>query len=281
MKTKTIKKCQCGCGQIVSIGRKYIHGHNRKGKKCSDKTKMKISLSLMGNTRTRGYKHSEETKETISLACSGKNHPMFGKHHSEEAKKKLFLFNIGKKLSEETRRKMSLSRTGRKFSEEVKKKMSAARKGIVFSEEHKRNLSIAKQNMPEEVKKNISLTVRELWEDINYQKKQREARNISPNKTEINLGNILNKLFPKEYKYVGDFQFWLGGKNPDFMNINGQKKLIELYGDYWHKGDNPKDRINHFKQYGFNTLVIWESELRNLITVENRLKEFHKGLAPV
>jgi len=279
MKTIT-QKCQCGCGQIVNPGRKYIHGHNRKGKKFSDKQKAKLSLAMMGNTNTKGYKHSEETKRKVSLAHSGEKHPMFGKHHSEEAKKKLSLFNIGKELSEETKKKMSLAHMGRKFSEETKKKISVSRKGMTFSEEHKRNISIAKQKMTEKTKERISLTVSALWKNAEYQNKMQKARNISPNKAETNLGNLLNKLFPKEYKYVGDFQFWLGGKNPDFMNINGQKKLIELYGDYWHKDDDPQDRIDHFKQYGFNTLVIWEHELKDISTVKSKIKEFHKGLSP-
>jgi len=116
---------------------------------------------------------------------------------------------------------------------------------------------------------------KKLWNTKEHQKKMAKARNIKPNKPEKLLNNLLYELFPREYKYVGDFQFCLGGKNPDFMNINGQKKLIEFYGNYWHRNDDPQDRINHFKQYGFDTLVIWESELENMNSVINKLIEFH------
>jgi len=101
--------------------------------------------------------------------------------------------------------------------------------------------------------------------------------NIKPTKPEIILNKCLQYLFPGEYKYTGDFQVWIGGKNPDFMNVNGQKKLIEMFGDYWHEGEDETKRINHFKEFGFNTLIIWESELRNLVLVNNKLKQFHSN----
>lgn len=40
------------------------------------------------------------------------NHPMLGKHHTEESKLKMSLVRKGKKLSEETRKRMSKSRAG-------------------------------------------------------------------------------------------------------------------------------------------------------------------------
>jgi len=113
------------------------------------------------------------------------------------------------------------------------------------------------------------------WQDPIFQRKIRKACAFKPNKPEKFLTNLLDQLFPNEYKYVGDFQFFLGGKNPDFMNINGSKSLIELYGYYWHKNDDPQDRIDHFKQFGFDTLVIWEKELKDQDALINKLREFH------
>lgn len=72
------------------------------------------------------------------------------------------------------------------------------------------------------------------------------------------------KEFNLPYKYVGDGAFILGGKNPDFMNINGEKKLVEVFGEYWHDRNSTEaeDRQNAFAQYGFDTLVLWETELK-------------------
>jgi hypothetical protein len=62
-------------------------------------------------------------------ANSKENNPSYGKHPSEETKKKISDANKGKHLSEETKKKISDANKGRYPSEETKKKMSKAKKG--------------------------------------------------------------------------------------------------------------------------------------------------------
>ena len=52
---------------------------------------MKFSYEWRNNLSLahQGKKASEETKEKMSLAHSGIKHPMYGKHHTEESKKKI------------------------------------------------------------------------------------------------------------------------------------------------------------------------------------------------
>jgi len=128
-----------------------------------------------------------------------------------------------------------------------------------------------------EYRQRITEKIKQCWKDPIFQKKIRKACALKPNKPEQALSKLLQNLFPNEYKYVGDFQFFLGGKNPDFMNLNGKKFLIELYGDYWHRNDDPQERIDHFKKFGFNTLIIWEHELKDQELLKNKLQNFHKG----
>ena len=113
---------------------------------------------------------SEETRRKISESTSGEKNPMFGKHHSEEAKKKIGAVHKDKHPSEESRRKMSESRLGEKnhffgkhHTEEVKKKISESKKNI--SDETRRKMSVAKKGKPshhkgkplsDETKKKIS-----------------------------------------------------------------------------------------------------------------------------
>lgn len=68
------------------------------------------------------------------------------------------------------------------------------------------------------------------------------------------------------YRYVGDGAFILDGKNPDFMNTNGQKKLLEVFGEYWHdrNSSEAEDRQNAFAKYGFHTLILWETDLKHM-----------------
>lgn len=62
-----------------------------------------------------GKHHSEDTKKKLSenhWDMSGENHPMWGKHLSEETKKKLSEKLKGRTLSEETKDKISESNSG-------------------------------------------------------------------------------------------------------------------------------------------------------------------------
>ena len=74
----------------------------------------------------RGRKHTEESKKKMSKSrkgkCTGKDHPMYGKHHSDETKRKLREFNLGKKLSEEHKQKIREGNKGKKMSVECYKK---------------------------------------------------------------------------------------------------------------------------------------------------------------
>ena len=72
---------------------------------------------------------------------SGENNPMYGKHHSEETRKKLSESNKGRHPSEETKRKISESQKGKHHSEETLKKMSESHKGKHLSEETRKKLS--------------------------------------------------------------------------------------------------------------------------------------------
>lgn len=100
-----------------------------------------------------------------------------------------------------------------------------------------------------------------------------------PNKPEKFLNKILSKVCPKQYKYVGNGRFTVEVFNPDFINCNGQKKIIEMYGDYWHNTKSGikrnKRRLKTYKKYGYKTLIVWEHELKNSDKLINKLKDFN------
>jgi hypothetical protein len=86
---------------------------------------------------------------------------------------------------------------------------------------------------------NHSERMKRKWKNKKYKEKMIKAilkgLRFKPNKPEKLLGKLLNKLFPKEYKInVKGKVMILGGKVPDFVNVNGQKKVIEMFGDFWH-----------------------------------------------
>lgn len=127
-----------------------------------------------------------------------------------------------------------------------------------------------------EQRKFLSMFWKEKWKDPEFFKERMKSFGVKPNKLELKFEKFLNENFPNEWKYVGDGQVILGGKCPDFINVNGKKQIIELYGDYWHKGQNPEDRIKIFEPFGYKTLIIWEKELKNLDQIKERILTFSK-----
>ena len=92
--------------------------------------------NVTDRTINNWFKKFSIKTRTMSEALKGKNNPMYGKHHSEETKKKMSEARKGRKLSEETKRKLSEALKGRKCSEETKRKMSEAKKGEKIGEKN-------------------------------------------------------------------------------------------------------------------------------------------------
>jgi len=160
---------------------------------------------------------------------------------------------------------------------EVKKKRSEARKKLwKNSDWRKRQIKLIKRtiNQPE-VREKKSRARKKLWQDPEYVRKQMKAYHVTPNKVEMELDKLLQQILSNEYKYVGSGEFILAGKCPDFVNVNGQKKLIELYGDYWHQGETGEDRKALFRKYGYQTLIVWEHELEDIVSLKSKLLEFN------
>ena len=108
---------------------------------------------------------------------------------------------------------------------------------------------------------------KELWKDPEHVRKVMHRRILSgPEQIFINLC--------KEFRFVGNGELVIGGKNPDFVCINDDHKLVEIWGDFFHKGQNPQDRIDFFADRGYDCLVIWEHELKYLNKVVLRVQNF-------
>lgn len=101
----------------------------------------------IGGEGSLGFTHSRKSKNKMSDSKKGKytgnKNPMYGKHLSEESKKKISKANKGTKRSDETKDKIRKYQTGIIRSEKTKQNMSKAQKGRTFSEEAKIKMSIA------------------------------------------------------------------------------------------------------------------------------------------
>jgi len=163
--------------------------------------------------------------------------------------------------SEEHRQKMREIKKQHWQDEEYRQKQSEAHLQAVQSDEYRQKLS--------EIKK-------QQWQDEEYREKMREAIGRVPNKLET----YVNTLTPLNVRYVGDGSWWrylplLGqSKNPDFK-VKGRNKVIEVFGDYWHRNDDPEKLTEAYKQVGVKCLVLWESEIHDDIDGSlNKISDF-------
>lgn len=183
------------------------------------------------------------------------NHPMLGKKMSEAARKR----------NSEVHKGQTSWMAGKTHNTETRKRLSDSHRGIPLSKNHRESIGKASKGV---------------WARISEEKKNEWAANIRkgqqcfPNKPESAILLILDSMYPGEWKFVGDGKVIISGKNPDFINVNGQKKIIELFGDYWHRGQSPQDRADIFKPFGYKTLVIWERELKEINLVISKIRDF-------
>jgi len=106
-----------------------------------------------------------------------------------------------------------------------------------------------------------------------------------PTRPEQRLIDIINK-YKLPLKYTGNKSFWIETVNPDFVDINGNKICIEVFGDYWHDqllnanvryADTEKAKRETLKKYGWKCIVLWESALMTKNGEEYALKLLEKG----
>jgi len=101
-----------------------------------------------------------------------------------------------------------------------------------------------------------------------------KLRGINNKQTSIEkkVFNILEKLYKGQWQFAGDGKFNIEGKFPDFWN--GDHKIIEVYGSYWHTKKDELERIRYFNKRGYDCLVLWDTQIKNKEKVEELIKEF-------
>jgi very-short-patch-repair endonuclease len=148
--------------------------------------------------------------------------------------------------------------------------------GRLFTDKHKLNLSISAKNS-ESGKKARKINIQKALLKSTYR------------------NNKLEQLFEKKYLNLDwEKQKYIGDHIVDFVNFK-LKKVIEIYGDYWHCNPNGKylnwlsenynprikmyakdkwlkdqQRIQEIKDNGYKVIIFWETDIKNN---QNKIQE--------
>jgi len=248
--------CLCGCGYSVTKPvNRYIFGHYAKvikGIPKSPVTRQRLSLSHIG----KGHPSSAETNEKISSKAKAR-------WATPEFREKM----LGIVQSDTYRKRQSESGTGRKNPHST-----STRANMKISQ-------TIRYERQDERDKNRDIS-KKLWKTPTYIQHQMKSRGIKPNKLEIRFLKMLEGWFPGIWRFVGDSRdtdFIIDGKIPDYGTIIlDNMYVIELFGSYWHQGENPDDRIKIFTDNDVKCIVIWDFELQSPEKVYDRVVEFMK-----
>jgi very-short-patch-repair endonuclease len=165
----------------------------------------------------------------------------------------------------------------------------------IIREKHKSGCKEA-GNRPEK-REELKQRALKNWQNPEYVKKNFKSQKKSPNNAEKLLDKIIQEILIDTYKFTGDGSMPIGTKKPDFTNIKGQMKLIELYGTGIHadpdkyqsdhilsRGRSAKqiweedfNRLQYLKSQGYEILIIWQKELRrdNIGKLKQKILEFN------
>lgn len=261
-------------GKAWNKGLKGIHlspsSEWKKGIHASPATEYKKGHS----SQNKGKPLSEETRRKLSEATQKqileKGHPFLGKKHTEEVKTRMkhkhSMSVEGKtKLSQtiEKNRKMWI---GQCHSEETKQKLSEAAKLRWSNAEYKAKMQIAFRRRAAKISEQRKLD----WQRPEYRANivSKCLKSRRPTDLEQRLVKLIHK-YGLPYRYTGDGSFIIGNLNPDFVNVNGNKIAIEVFGGHWHQDKSDPLRTEEgrreiLKGYGWKLIVIWGDELKSM-----------------
>ena len=194
--------------------------------------------------------------------CGCGEYALFGNKYIWEHK------NIGSVQSSGTCLKRSLAQLGVPKSKEHIEKVIAAKTGKSISDTARENISHAKKLYHEKNPEWGYMHSQRMivkWQDSRYRNlvihNTIKGSHIKPTAPERRIIDII-KSYSLPFKYNGDKGIPIAGKCPDFISNNGQECIVEIFGDYWHEGENEQELIEIYAKCNYRTLILWESEMK-------------------
>jgi G:T-mismatch repair DNA endonuclease (very short patch repair protein) len=222
-----------------------------------------------------GARHREHTR-IAHLGGIGNPHKA-----SPERKERSRLSHLGKKPTDEARRNMSLAQRKLRQNPEFIDKLT-------LSQEDGKHRAEAQVRIAWGVLKSSIKQARKWKHDKKFASEtmarlaNSHTHNKLPTRGEKIVQNILDSVCPNEFGYNGRGEYgFIGRYAPDFININGKKQIVEMFGCYFHNCPQCKnemtihhvtpemrrnldaEKLRNYEKLGYKTLVIWEHETKN------------------
>lgn len=276
------------------MNNRFVWGHNARGIPKSEEHNRKNALAHIG------LKLSAEAIEKIRLKAIGRRCTEETKVKMRQSKAEFLNTPVGKKQllrwmkigqeatrTPEARLKKSLTLKGHKVgpirygwhhSDGTKQFLSSQKRNYYLSGGISPTLGRKRPEYEKEQLREIALS---MWKDPKFVEKVVLGWNREPNQAELRLISILNGIFP-QFKYNGDgkMQSRIGlnfdGLIPDFIDLSS-KRVIELFGDFWHEAKDEVDKVSRYTGLGWSCLVIWEHELREEKVLIGKVNSWFKG----
>jgi hypothetical protein len=264
---KEPKLCECGCDLYCEPNRRFIHGHNGRGRHHSKETKEKIGIAHLG------IPESKEANLKNSLGHKGQVPWIKGKYHTKESKEKM---RLAKSKNKELQRKA----------------MREIWKDPVFRE--KRIQSITKgMNKPETKKKidklrkdpeyliKLSKGHKRFWNNLSKEDRftrinkilSRVRYSAPSSKAQTKLYNFIKSIFPTAIHNHKIFCPYTKS-NKMFLDIAIAEYMLnfEYDSNSYHKNRNgidfeKRDRIRdeYLQSQGWTIVRIVEKDLKTFV----------------
>lgn len=210
---------------------------------------------------------SKKSRENMAKAKVG----FYGRMSAESRKARDKAISVGNKVKWD---KLSSAGKKQRLNNGLHCNLSRKNRDIAFrkfiaslSPEEKR-MWVERTIQSDKVLSGKGAIMKEIWDNYTDEERSNRVRNIAsanghkPSNPELIIQDYLSKHFPNEWIYNGDCSngVVLGGKVPDFVNVNGEKIVLECFGRYWHQEDEIPILKAIYATYGFSCIIIWEDE---------------------
>jgi DNA-directed RNA polymerase subunit RPC12/RpoP len=256
--------CECGCGEKIKKGKRFYKWHSVRVY-----SPAKMGLKLKSNKKGLTYEQyygedkAKEVKQKLVNDRKGKTfEEIFGEEKAlillEGRKQNWLLNNPNDKYKGMTMEQ----RYGKERAREIKEKMS-----------------YASSHPSDETRLKKSIASKKMWQDPEFVKRIFKCRNAKPNKTERSLSYLIRHSVPNTFRYNGDGRLGITieGHIPDFVDKKG-KRIIELFGEYFHEKSEFETLPKLYEKYGYKTLIIWSQEmyrgLQRREVIKRKVKNF-------